>query len=717
MVRRNVDAVFVGATLMLAGCGSEGLDEPVGQVALTAEDPPIPDDCETEVAGAKNYWISPDGNDANAGTFAAPKQKLQAVYDAVEVDEHGDLTQSVFVHVDDGVYPVDTLDWTKFGAPESKKRITIEACPGARPIFDGKAAQAGDFIGLAPSSSRATRFTIRGLTIRNFYSTGIRLNASDGKCASVSTSNNTVDGCTFENIGNWQFPDKHFGYAAIHVKNSSHNEITNNSISRVENYDEPGTGEDKDDWTLIHAVYAAHCSSFNTIENNSVERCSGNPISLRDKSNFNTVANNYYDRSGASALIYLYADSGETVATGNEAYGNVATFPHAFSDGSIEKCRKTGGVCTQAEVDLTGQASSALALIAPESEQIAAVVGGDFDGDGIDEIVAAFNYNGTFGGFTKVVSTAGSIGNRHFHRVLYKNGGEGETFFWDVAKLAAGDFDNDGRPELLSAFHAETMTKVYRGDGTSCTGGGSIYTDSSSPYFRVTGMAAGDFDGNGVDEVITAFEKSNSTTIDTGNGVSSLTDGPALFNSSTAPYWRVTAMSAGDFDGNNNAEVITAMNRQGTAPEYKIYSGDGTTQVKNQTLHSDTASPFWATTATVGGDFNDDGTDELVTGMWGGSSYRLHSGNGTTAVTGTQLENSGTFFIRALGRGDFDSNGNLDLVTVIERPGYDDGDEEEDDGDEEEDDGDDDDDLKIVVGNGSSDYDDLWELYSSYFND
>lgn len=216
-------------------------------------------------------------------------------------------------------------------------------------------------------------------------------------------------------------------------------------------------------------------------------------------------------------------------------------------------------------------------------------------------------------------------------------------------------------------------------------------------------MAGGDYDGDGNDELITSFQSSNKSRIYSGDGVTSPTNIAMLMNDETAPYFQITAQTAGNFGGGGGDAIVTAMNTvEATSANYKIYNGNGVSSAANTALHSDTTSPYWQTTATIAGDFDDNGTEELVTGMYVLSAtpqYKLYRGNGTSNVnSATLFSSSSPFFVRAAGAADYNSDGNLDLITAIETPGTSPA-------------------LRILVGNGGTSHDNLGTLYSSTYMD
>src|SRR5690606_7333201 len=99
---------------------------------------------------------------------------------------------------------------------------------------------------------------------------------------------------------------------------------------------------------------------------------------------------------------------------------------------------------------------------------------------------------------------------------FYRNDG------WSIHALAAGNFDGSGQDELLSAFKSDGgTTKIYRGNGRTGVGS-SIY---SSTYWDIHAMTAEDVDGDGTSRLVTAFFHPTSSggelRIYTGNGTTS----------------------------------------------------------------------------------------------------------------------------------------------------------------------------------------------------
>jgi hypothetical protein len=195
-------------------------------------------------------------------------------------------------------------------------------------------------------------------------------------------------------------------------------------------------------------------------------------------------------------------------------------------------------------------------LIDSFSENITAITSGDFDGDGDDEIVTALQN----GNECKVfVSDDGKAGSIKQYQIYFS-----EEF--NVTALTSGDFNGDGRDELVTAISNSQLVNSYIYiDDISSTGSCCIGTPWFGPdnNFHVTALAAGDFNNDKIfkDRLIIAM--SNSQLKDTRIYSTSLNE--FTFDSVQVffgpdDYWHVTAMAFGDFidDGNTKEDLILA---------------------------------------------------------------------------------------------------------------------------------------------------------------
>ncbi len=179
---------------------------------------------------------------------------------------------------------------------------------------------------------------------------------------------------------------------------------------------------------------------------------------------------------------------------------------------------------------------------------ITALTTGDFNGDGVDEIVIGFLQNGMPRLYKSDTPT------NLTQTLLYSNG----NIYWTISDLCTGDFDGNGKDELIIGLNSTGVdTQIYKSvnaDGL----GTAIYT-STGGYWRIGALAAIDSDGDGSDELIEGFNCSDGTAIYRSIGATSTSGNifPLLSN------YHVSAMAVGDMDNDGDEELVTGFNSYG----------------------------------------------------------------------------------------------------------------------------------------------------------
>ncbi len=169
----------------------------------------------------------------------------------------------------------------------------------------------------------------------------------------------------------------------------------------------------------------------------------------------------------------------------------------------------------------------------------------DVSGDAILDIVTANNA----GGSVSVVRGRGTApsGDGTFHAPTTLNPGGSPS------GIATGDFDEDGRVDLVVANSGGTVVTVYRG-----TGGGAFtrrgdFTVPLAPQ----DLVVGDFDGDGIADIAGACGGTHQAFVLTGTGAASVGDGgfaaARLFAVGTGPV----LVAAGDLKADGVPDLIT----------------------------------------------------------------------------------------------------------------------------------------------------------------
>ena len=223
------------------------------------------------------------------------------------------------------------------------------------------------------------------------------------------------------------------------------------------------------------------------------------------------------------------------------------------------------------------------------SWQVAAA--GDFNGDGLSDLVYRrssdglseiqfLNGNSAIGG--------GAIANSPFDSA------------WAIA--ATGDFNHDGKADLVWQRTLDGLVEVQLLNGDQSIGGGLILNSPFDNSWKVAGT--GEFNGDGSSDLVYRRPSDGLTEIQFLNGNTAV-GGGAIANNAFDASWQVVGV--GDFNGDGFADLV-----------YRRPS-DGLTEI--QFLHGTTAigggvianNPFDASWQVAGvGDFNGDGVSDLV---------------------------------------------------------------------------------------------------------
>jgi hypothetical protein len=243
---------------------------------------------------------------------------------------------------------------------------------------------------------------------------------------------------------------------------------------------------------------------------------------------------------------------------------------------------------------------------------------GDFNGDGIQDLAIA-NANGSEPGDVQVLLGNGSGG---FTVALGSPFGVGTN----PHSIVVGDFNGDGIQDLATANFQDVSTTppgpgyvtVLLGYGSGGFTVGGSFVVGANPY----SIAAGDFNGDGIQDLATANLSDNNVTVLLGNGSLGFTAAPGSpFTVGTAPM----AVVVGDFNGDGIEDLATA--NEG--------SNNVTVLVGNRSggFTASTGSRFTvgtAPTAVVVGDFNGDGIEDLATANEGSNNVTVLLGTNAT---------------------------------------------------------------------------------------
>ncbi|HJW76162.1 MAG TPA: FG-GAP-like repeat-containing protein [Thermoleophilia bacterium] len=315
-------------------------------------------------------------------------------------------------------------------------------------------------------------------------------------------------------------------------------------------------------------------------------------------------------------------------------------FTSTANDGS-ESWTVSGSATSQARVRISNLSGSdvsdacfTIGLDYTTAARPEDVAVGDFNGDGKLDLVSANSGAGS-------VSILLGRGDGTFQAsVDYATGAA-------PCSVATGDFNHDGKVDLAIANSGANTVSVLRGNGDGTFRAKVDYRTGSAPR----SVDVRDIDGDGRQDVVTANSGANTVTILHGNGNGTFQN--KVDYPTDAGPWSVEAR---DVNGDLKQDLVTA-NSGASSVSVLLGNGNGTFQAR---IDYPTGS---APRSVDVGDLNGDGKSDLVTANSGASSVSvlLGKGGGTFQAKVDYLTGSGP---ESVAIGDLNGDGEQDVVTA-----------------------------------------------------
>ena len=275
---------------------------------------------------------------------------------------------------------------------------------------------------------------------------------------------------------------------------------------------------------------------------------------------------------------------------------------------------------------------------------------GDFNGDGKPDIVLA-NYRSN--SVQLFLNRGSGIFRAGVSFPLPKN--------HDAQDLVVADFNRDGHADVAVIIQGEDTVDVLLGDGKGGFGPVASYRVSGpKEYVRPRGLAVGDFDGDGKLDLATADSNGMSGTASVIFGDGQGHFGPGMHVQVAEGQARVTGVAAGDLDGDGRDDLV-AVQDPGSA---SVMLGKKGRKFSAPTLVATGKEPRAAVIA----DLDGDGKKDLVVANCGDNTVNVLQGlgDGTFAPPhrySTQVNGAGLCPLAAA-VADFDGDGKLDIAVA-----------------------------------------------------
>jgi Ca2+-binding RTX toxin-like protein len=282
-------------------------------------------------------------------------------------------------------------------------------------------------------------------------------------------------------------------------------------------------------------------------------------------------------------------------------------------------------------------------LVLERAGSVVSDVRTDFDGDGRDDIFwtngqgATSNWRGTASGGFAV------------------NDGMAMRQAPTGAHVAGfGDFDGDGRSDVLWQSAGNQLQASFGSAGGGFIDGAAVTTSGMGPGWGIA--AIGDFDGDGRDELLGRNGSSGELASWSGAGLVSGTLLTARASGTVATDWHVTG--TGDFNGDGRDDILWR-NEDGRVSNWL---GDGQGGFTVNDHYAMIAAPVtWQVVGT--GDFNGDGrADVLWRSETGALSNWLGTAAGSFANNDVNAMHAVSNAWQVADTGDFNGDGRADLL-------------------------------------------------------
>ncbi|HOX38346.1 MAG TPA: FG-GAP-like repeat-containing protein [Candidatus Brocadiia bacterium] len=213
--------------------------------------------------------------------------------------------------------------------------------------------------------------------------------------------------------------------------------------------------------------------------------------------------------------------------------------------------------------------------------------------------------------------------------------------------VISGDYNGDGLADLVTVNNKSDNVSVLLGSGDGSYGLQVSYATGTRPY----GVAGADFNGDGFADIATANVSGNNASVLLGAGDGTF-GAPAFFATGASP----AAIVSADFNGDGKSDLAVA-NWKDNNVSVLLGAGDGT--FAGHATYPVGTSPY----SVISADFNADGNADIATANSGSAnlSVLLGAGNGTF---GTQNAYAAGTVPTSVVAADFNGDGKTDLAAA-----------------------------------------------------
>ncbi|MEU9048523.1 MULTISPECIES: FG-GAP-like repeat-containing protein [unclassified Kitasatospora] len=227
-----------------------------------------------------------------------------------------------------------------------------------------------------------------------------------------------------------------------------------------------------------------------------------------------------------------------------------------------------------------------------------------------------------------------------------------------MTDLTAGDFNGDGKKDLVAVEVSTGKLFSYPGNGTGALG--SRVMIGSGGWNGMSNLAVGDLNGDGGDDIVATEKSTGKLWVYPGNGHG--VEGRIEIGSGGWNGMNNTAV--GDFNGDGVADVVASENSTG-----KLFLYPGLGGALGKRVEIGTGGWNGMNKVVSPGDMNKDGKDDIVATETSTGKLWLYPGTGSGLGDRVEIGAGGWNGISDYAGADFTGDGIGDLAAVASDPG------------------------------------------------
>ncbi len=244
---------------------------------------------------------------------------------------------------------------------------------------------------------------------------------------------------------------------------------------------------------------------------------------------------------------------------------------------------------------------------------------GDYNGDGKWDIAILYGYQTERDVRAFVFTSNGSGFN---NPAVWFHAGR-NNWDWNGSMLDSGDFDNDGKYDLVILYgykvQRDVVAFVFPSTGNSFSAS-EIWWRAGAGNWDWAGsiLSVGDFDGDGSSDVAILYgyqvERDVASFVFLSNGSNAFKGSSQWWRAGAGNWdWAGSRVTAGDFDGDGLEDIAIFYGYGGSQSAIFIFPSRGSSFSKSSLWYnSGPGNHEWSATKILSGDFDGSGADELA---------------------------------------------------------------------------------------------------------